>query len=160
QGYHGQLQLPEPADGVRRDGRDRQLRLRAEPVCAVHQDVQLAPLGPPDDRPADGLAANADDQHRAGRGVTVGEPAVRGRVMSTASTRTDRLPSCPLGGGRRLQPSCRSRERVYGLSEKSFAYSRCAGCGVVVQSLRPVEADVAAFYPTQYMPYQANPFVR
>src|SRR5262245_11341872 len=80
--------------------------------------------------------------------------------MSTACARTERVVACPLCGDRRLSPVCRARERLYHLSEQSFAYSRCGRCGVVVQSLRPVEADVAAFYPAHYVPYQANPLVR
>jgi 2-polyprenyl-3-methyl-5-hydroxy-6-metoxy-1,4-benzoquinol methylase len=80
--------------------------------------------------------------------------------MSRLRTRTERLTACPLCGGRRLSPYCRSRERIYRLSDQSFAFARCGGCGVVVQSMRPVEADVAAFYPPRYEPYQANPVVR
>jgi 2-polyprenyl-3-methyl-5-hydroxy-6-metoxy-1,4-benzoquinol methylase len=80
--------------------------------------------------------------------------------MSSACARTERVVACPLCGGRRLSQVCRARERLYNLGRQTFAYARCGGCGVVVQSVRPVEADVAAFYPSQYVPYQANPVVR
>jgi len=80
--------------------------------------------------------------------------------MSIACARTERVVACLVCGDRRLSPVCRARERIYHLSDQLFAYARCGGCGVVVQSMRPVEADVAAFYPPRYEPYQANPVVR
>lgn len=80
--------------------------------------------------------------------------------MIGARARTERVVACPLCGGRRLSPVCRAHERLYNLGDQSFAYARCSGCGVIVQSIRPVETDVATFYPSQYIPYQANPVVR
>src|SRR5437762_8086233 len=80
--------------------------------------------------------------------------------MTSARARTERVVACPLCGDRRLSPVCRAHERLYNLGRQSFAYARCNGCGVVVQSIRPVEADVAAFYPPRYDPYQENPVVR
>ena len=80
--------------------------------------------------------------------------------MASARARTERVVACPLCGARRLSPVCRAHERLYNLGHQSFAYARCSGCGVVIQSIRPVEADVAAFYPPRYLPYQANPVVR
>src|SRR5438270_8697667 len=71
--------------------------------------------------------------------------------------RAERVAACPLCGGRRAAPVCRGRDRLYHLSDRAFAYARCGACGVVFQSLRPVEADAAAFYPAHYGPYQTGP---
>lgn len=77
-----------------------------------------------------------------------------------AEARIERIRACPACGSRRARPRCRSRERIFDLSPAVFEFARCGGCGVVYQSLRPVEADVAAFYPPDYGPYQPAPAVR
>lgn len=51
---------------------------------------------------------------------------------------------------------CRSRERQHNLSNKSFTFSECRSCKVVYQSHRPVENDIAIFYPNDYGPYQVS----
>ncbi|MFO0810881.1 MAG: class I SAM-dependent methyltransferase [Gemmataceae bacterium] len=73
---------------------------------------------------------------------------------------TERIRTCPTCGSGRARVACRAHERLYHLSPETFEYVRCSGCGVVYQSLRPAEADIAAFYPSDYGPYQAAPAVR
>jgi SAM-dependent methyltransferase len=75
----------------------------------------------------------------------------------TATIRTEVVAVCPLCGSRGAKPICKSRDRQHGLSEQRFIYSRCRSCGVVFQSLRPVESGIATFYPDDYVPYQSAP---
>lgn len=69
---------------------------------------------------------------------------------------TERILACPLCGDSRAQPICHSPDRQHRLSAQQFIYSRCRRCGVVFQSLRPLETGIATFYPDDYLPYQAT----
>ncbi len=80
--------------------------------------------------------------------------------MPTTAVCTERLRACPLCHCPGVRPVCAARDRLYGLSDQPFAYALCGGCGLLFQSHRPVEADIAAFYPSHYGPYQAAPAVR
>src|SRR5205823_6586139 len=75
--------------------------------------------------------------------------------MPSIDIRTERLIACPLCGGRRRRSICHARDRQHATSSRMFRYSRCGGCGVVYQSHRPTEAEIAACYPSDYGPFQA-----
>src|SRR5688572_4467486 len=81
-------------------------------------------------------------------------------MPDAAIARTERLRACPLCARPRPRPLCAARDRLCRLSEQEFGYARCGGCGLVFQSPRPAAADVAAFYPSHYGPYQAAPPAR
>jgi SAM-dependent methyltransferase len=68
-----------------------------------------------------------------------------------------RVDACPVCGACNRRGICSARDRQHALSDQSFVYSRCGSCGVVYQSLRPVESGIATFYPDDYGPYQSGP---
>lgn len=69
---------------------------------------------------------------------------------------TESVQSCPNCHGQRRSVACVARDRLYRVTDQTFRYSRCSDCGVLYQSVRPVESAIHHFYPADYAPYQAN----
>lgn len=66
------------------------------------------------------------------------------------------LTQCPLCASKDFKPFANSYDRLYMLSSQRFEYSSCANCGVVFQSVRPLESEIAKFYPENYGPYAGH----
>jgi len=66
------------------------------------------------------------------------------------------LEHCPLCASRDLGSRFEARDRLWGRSDTPFAYARCGSCGVWFQCRRPTERSLAAHYPSDYEPYQAE----
>ncbi|MBC7931038.1 MAG: class I SAM-dependent methyltransferase [Rubrivivax sp.] len=76
-------------------------------------------------------------------------------MMRTFVVKTEELPACPHCHSRRIKPWRTGRDRLYGLSQQEFKYSKCRDCALVFLSLRPLEEEAPKFYPEHYGPYQA-----
>jgi 2-polyprenyl-3-methyl-5-hydroxy-6-metoxy-1,4-benzoquinol methylase len=69
---------------------------------------------------------------------------------------TESVRQCPNCGGQGRSAACIARDRLYRVTDQTFRYSRCSNCGVLYQSVRPVESAIHRFYPSDYAPYQPN----
>ena len=67
--------------------------------------------------------------------------------------RVEHVDACPLCHGKRFRHFATSHDRLYLLDRRSFDYKRCCDCGVIFQATRPIEADIARYYPSDYGPY-------
>jgi SAM-dependent methyltransferase len=66
----------------------------------------------------------------------------------------EKLAHCPLCTSTSFVLWTKAKDLLHQLSDKEFAYSKCATCRVVFQSERPYSKDIASFYPVDYSPYQ------
>ena len=73
---------------------------------------------------------------------------------SVPPARTETLTKCPLCTSSRLKNFAVSYDRWILIDQRQFVYSTCRDCGLVFQSLRPVEQDIVKFYPSDYGPYK------
>ena len=69
---------------------------------------------------------------------------------------SETLTHCPLCASKDFKPFANSYDRLYLLSKQRFEYSTCADCKVVFQSVRPLESEIAKFYPKNYGPYAGH----
>ncbi len=70
--------------------------------------------------------------------------------------KSETLTECPLCASKNFKPFANSYDRLYLLSKQRFVYSTCQDCNVVFQSVRPVESEIAKFYPKNYGPYAGH----
>lgn len=69
------------------------------------------------------------------------------------SSMTERIEHCPNCDSPRATVWAHGRDRQMYLSDEVFESSRCNDCGVIFQSVRPVENAIATFYGDGYGPY-------
>lgn len=69
---------------------------------------------------------------------------------------TETLQTCPYCTSMNLRLWCTGYDRVFKASVQQFTFSKCQKCGLIFQSLRPIEAEIYKFYPDTYVPYQAK----
>jgi len=70
--------------------------------------------------------------------------------------KSETLTKCPLCASKDFKPFANSYDRLYLLSKQRFVYSTCKDCNVVFQSVRPLEYEIAKFYPKNYGPYAGH----
>lgn len=70
--------------------------------------------------------------------------------------RTEQIENCPLCGCGPGRAYCRASDRQHQVTAQIFAFAQCRRCGVVYQSVRPVEEDIGALYPIEYEPYRGE----
>lgn len=80
-------------------------------------------------------------------------PDREGVGLRTWAVQTERLKVCPQCGGADLEDWAWAHDRLHATTLQRFQYSRCATCTLIFLALRPVEAEMAAFYTDGYGPY-------
>src|SRR5918911_5194016 len=84
-----------------------------------------------------------------------GSPPV---AAAGAAVRTEVVGACLVCGSARLRPwRSDARDFQQERADGRFAYARCLSCGTHVETVRPVESDLAKVYFTGYGPYQESP---
>lgn len=69
---------------------------------------------------------------------------------------TEHVGSCPVCASENVKFWCESFDRLHQVSEQRFRYVRCGACGTLFQSERPVQREMALFYPDSYGPYSGQ----
>lgn len=67
--------------------------------------------------------------------------------------KTETVTDCPVCGSKKIFFWSKAKDLLMQVSNQSFEYSRCAECNSLYMSLRPIERDIAAFYLSNYHPY-------
>lgn len=90
---------------------------------------------------------------RAAAGTTAAAPQL---VAGAGATSVEVVRSCPLCGSERSATWRVARDRLHGLSDRSFRYARCRQCDLRYLAERPTAAAAGAFYPPEYGPHQGR----
>lgn len=69
---------------------------------------------------------------------------------------TEEISCCPVCKGSAKEFWAAANDRLHRTTEQIFEYSRCLDCGVLYQSIRPVEEDIWKCYPIDYGPHRKN----
>ncbi|CAA9282641.1 MAG: hypothetical protein AVDCRST_MAG56-4903 [uncultured Cytophagales bacterium] len=72
------------------------------------------------------------------------------------TVKTEILDSCPMCQSKRIREWCKGYDRLLGINEQIFTYSKCKNCRLVFLSERPLETEIYRYYPENYGPYLAS----
>lgn len=90
------------------------------------------------------------------RPATSGAAAAPHLVAGAGTAAFEVVRSCPLCGSDRSTTWRVARDRLHGLSDRSFRYARCRQCDLRFLAERPTAAAAGSFYPPEYGPHQAR----
>ena len=69
---------------------------------------------------------------------------------------TEQLDRCPNCGATCIAFWTSGRDRLLGVTRDVFEYSKCQACGVIFESVRPMESAIGTFYTEGYQPHRVR----